>query len=775
MSTLFTLAHWGLYEVVTDGPGAPRLRSHAADPDPSAIGLHQLDDSLTRLRVRRPAVREGWLRGGAGSGAGRGQEAFVELPWDEALDLAAAEIARIRGQHGNAAIFGGSYGWSSAGRFHHAQSQVHRFLNACGGYVRHVDSYSLGAGRALMPHLVAPMDDLQASHTSWDVLARHTELFVAFGGVPAKNAQISAGGAGDHRVARGLRRMREAGTRFVNIGPVGDNLDTTGPVEWLPVPPGTDTALMLALAWVLRDEGLHDTGFLQRCCAGYEMFERALLGGEDGVARTPEWAAPIVRLEPGRIAALARDMARHRTMLNASWSLQRASSGEQPFWALITLACMLGQIGLPGGGFGLGYGATNLMGSPEIRFSGPTLPQGRNPVDAFIPVARISDMLLGPGTSFTYNGATHAYPDIRLIYWAGGNPFHHHQDLNRLQRAWQRPETIIVNEQYWTPTAKFADIVLPATTSLERNDIGSATREGYMVAMRRAVPPAGEARDDYTIFADLAQRLGHGATFTEGLDEMGWLARLYEESRGRAKAAGLDLPAFREFWAAGLLPLSGHAGPVTMLEAFRADPAAHPLRTPSGRIEVGSARIAGFGLRDCPGYAVWREPREWLGSAEAARYPLHLLSDQPARRLHSQLDASGYSLAGKVAGREPVYLHPDDAAARGIAEGDVVELFNDRGRCLAGARLTERIMPGVVRLATGAWFDPDRQGGPEKHGNPNVLTLDVGASGFSQGCIAQTCLVEMRRYPGEPPQVTAFTLPTFVARPSRGAAAEERA
>jgi len=758
--THYTASHWGIYQVDAGMDGAPKLTPYSGDSDPSPIGLHQLDDSLMRLRVRRPAVRRSWLRDGPGAAPElRGREPFVEVEWEEAERLVAGEIGRVREQHGNQAIFGGSYGWSSAGRFHHAQSQVHRFLNACGGYVRHADSYSLGAARVLLPYVVASMEELQASHTSWDVLAEHTTLFVSFGGVPAKNAQIPAGGVADHRIPAALRRMQVAGTRFVNIGPVGDNLDAGSGVEWLRIPPHTDTAFMLALAWVLRDEGLHDTGFLASHCTGYETFERYLLGLDDGVPKTPDWAAKITRVPPAQVATLARDMAAQRTMLNIAWSLQRATSGEQPFWMLITLACMLGQVGLPGGGFGVGYGATNLMGSPQIRLAGPTLSQGRNAVDAFIPVARISDMLLHPGDPFTYNGATYRYPDIRLVYWAGGNPFHHHQDLNRLLRAWRKPETIVVNEQFWTPTAKLADVVLPATTSMERNDLGYATREGHLVAMRQVIPKVGEARDDYAIFAALAKRLGAEEAYTEGLDEMGWLVRLYEECRERARAMKVSLPTFDAFWQQGVVDMGAHAAPVVMLDAFRADPVAHRLRTPSGRIEIGSDRIAGFAIPDCPGHAVWREPAEWLGGALAAKFPLHLLSDQPVLRLHSQLDASLHSQAGKIAGREPIDVNPADATARGLADGEVVEVYNDRGRCLAAVRLSTDVMPGVVKLSTGAWFDPDWEGGPERHGNPNALTLDVGSSGLSQGCSAQTCLVELRAAALPLPPVTAFMLP----------------
>ncbi|SMC71589.1 molybdopterin-dependent oxidoreductase [Rhizobium sp. RU36D] len=760
----YTLSHWGTYKVEQRDDGSPALLPFERDTDPSPIGLHQNAASLARLRVRRPAIRRSWLEGGPGHATDRrGTDEFVEVDWDQALDLAAAEIDRVRNLHGNNAIFGGSYGWASAGRFHHAQSQVHRFLNAAGGYVRHVDSYSLGAANVILPHVVAPMDELMASHSSWDMLAKHTGLFVTFGGVPVKNAQMNAGGVGLHLATAGLRAMADAGVRMVNIGPVGDNM---GPVEdrteWIRCRPNTDTAVMMAMAYVLVTEGLHDRGFLDRCCVGFDAVERYLLGRDDGIAKTPAWAETISGVSAAATTALARDMAATRTMLNVSWAMQRASHGEQPFWMVVTLASLLGQIGKPGGGFGVGYGAANLVGSSHRRIKGPTFSQGRNTVPDFIPVARIADMLLDPGGAFTYNGIDYRYPDIKLVYWAGGNPFHHHQDLGRLEQAWARPDTVIVNESYWTATARRADIVLPATVTLERDDIGSATLEGFFVAMKQAQPPAGEARDDYRIFADIAGRLGCGDAFTEGLDTMGWLRRMYDECRRVNHERAIDLPAFEAFWEDGLLDLTAHDAPVTMLEGFVADPAANPLATPSGLIELYSETIAGFRLPDCPGHAAWIEPAEWLGADEVQRHPLHLLTDQPARRLHSQLDASPYSSEGKIDGREFVYVNPADAKQRGIATGDAVELFNGRGRCIAAAKVTDRVMTGVVRLNTGAWYDPEPGTGRDRHGNPNVLTADRPASSLSQGCAAQSCLVQLVRHDADPPRVGAFDLPRLI-------------
>jgi biotin/methionine sulfoxide reductase len=763
-------SHWGACEVRRESGAPVGLAPWRGDPDPSPIGPAAWDAYRSPLRVRRPAVRAGFLERAPGDprrGEGRGLEPFVEVSWARALDLVAHELRRTIDAHGNASIFGGSYGWASAGRFHHAQSQVHRFLNVLGGYVRHTDSYSLGAGRVLLPHVIAPMETMLTQAHDWRTLAAHTRLFVSFGGAPAKNAQVGAGGASEHGLRPGLAALAAAGCRFVNFSPVRDDLDAPAhAVEWIPVRPGTDTAVMLALACETVRAGRHDAAFLASHCVGFERFADYLLGRGDGVAKDADWAAPIAGVPAARLRALAAEMAGTRTMVNVAWALQRADHGEQPFWAAVALGAVLGQIGLPGGGTWLAYGPANTMGSGHRLVPGPTLPQGRNAVDAFIPVARLADMLLHPGEPFDYNGARHRYPDIRLVYWAGGNPFHHHQDLHRLARAWRRPDAVIVHEQVWNAHARMADVVLPATSTLERDDIGHASRDPLLIAMKRVAAPPGEARDDHAIFADLAARLGAGEAFTEGRDAAGWLRHLYAQTVEQWARIGLELPGFDAFWAAGGVRIPANPEPVVGFAAFRADPVAHRLSTPSGRIELFSERIASFGHADCPGHPAWMAPAEWLGAPLAARFPLHLLSDQPHTKLHSQLDHSAVSLANKVAGREPIHLNPEDAAARGIADGDVVRVFNERGACLAGARLDAGLMRGVAKLSTGAWWDPEVPGDPasvDRHGNPNTLTRDVGASSLSQGCAAQTCLVEVARLDGEAPAVRAFEGPVLRA------------
>ena len=756
-------SHWGAFDAeVLDGR-VVGVRALARDPDPSPI-IHSIPQALyDASRVAEPMIRRGWLEHGPGGNRHlRGADTFVPVGWDRALDLVAAELKRVKAHHGNASIFAGSYGWSSAGRFHHARTQLHRFLNCHGGFTAQVQNYSYAAAISLLPHVIGTIDAVQGPLSSWDGIAAETRLMVCFGGVPLKNTQIDSGGIGEHITQPWLQRCKAAGIRFVNISPVRDDAADFLDAEWIRPRPNTDAALMLALAHTLATEGLADEAFLARCCVGYDRLRAYLLGEADGQPKDAAWAAAICGVPAMRIRELAREMAANRTMLAVAWSLQRGDHGEQPYWMTIALAAMLGQIGLTGGGFGFGYGCEAAMGAPRRRIPTPDLPAGPNGAKSHIPVARIADMLLHPNTSYEFNGETRTYPDTKLVYWCGGNPFHHHQDLNRLVEAFRRPDTVIVHEPWWTSTARHADIVLPATTTLERNDLGASPRDRFVMAMHQAVAPVGGARNDHHIFSGLAERLGFAEQFTEGRSEMDWLRHLYDVWRQRAAEKEVEVGSFEEFWEQGYVEVPAPDAPFVMFAEFRADPAAHPLKTPSGKIEIYSERIAGFGYDDCPGHPVWLEPAEWLGSPVAETYPLHMISNQPRTRLHAQLDACGVSRASKIKGREPVWLNPDDAAARGIDAGDVVRVFNSRGELLAGAVVTDLVMPGVIQLATGAWYDPaqpENPGSLEKHGNPNTLTLDKGTSRLAQAPVAQSCLVEVVRFTGALPPITAFDQP----------------
>ena len=752
------LTHWGAFEADSDGVALTGVRPWRGDPEPTGLIDNVASAQHHATRVDRPHVRRGWLEHGPGA-PGRGAEPFVPVSWDTAIELLSGELRRVYTEHGAGAVFGGSYGWGSAGRFHHAQSQVHRFLNSLGGYVRSVNSYSYGASSVLLPHVIGDADDIMTRGTSWRVIAARTELVVAFGGLSVKNSAVAPGGVGRHELRSRLGAARDRGCRFVSVSPLRDDSPPEADAAWIAPRPGSDAALMLALAQVLDADGLVDTAFVERYTVGYPDFVAYLRGETDGVAKTPRWAEMITGVPAERIRELAVDMAASRTLLTVSWSLQRTRYGEQPLWLSVVLAAMLGQLGLPGGGFGHGYGSEAGIGRPKRVASPPALPQGDNPVETFIPVARIADMLLNPGAAYDYDGRRPTYPDIRLVYWCGGNPFHHHQNLARLREAFTRPDTVVVHDPFWTATARHADIVLPSTMSIERDDFGAGKNDPAFFAMPALTRPPGEARDDYAIFGELAGRLGAGTKFSEGRDASAWLRYLYEQWRARLADAGHALPDFAEFWAAGHVEIPVPDPDQVLLDAFRADPDAAPLSTPSGKIEIGSATIASFGYPDCPGHPVWLEPEEWLGGAGADRHPLHLIANQPRSRLHSQLDVGAHSQGSKVGGREPARLHPDDAVARGLRDGDVARIFNDRGSCLAGIVLSDAVRPGVVQLSTGAWYDPDPDD-PSfcRHGNPNVLTADRPTSRLAQGCTGQHALVDVEPY-GAPPPALAVTHP----------------
>jgi biotin/methionine sulfoxide reductase len=735
----------------------------ADDPSPSIVGrgwLAAVRDAGTRIAA--PMVRKGWLE--RRDRAQRNGDSFVEVSWDQALDLAAAELRRIHESYGNGAIFGGSYGWASAGRFHHAQSQLRRFLNTIGGHVTSADTYSHAAAEVLNPFVTGMSNRAFLDETtSWPLVAAHCELLVCFGGISGRTAQIASSGTSHHEVEHWLARAHAGGTRIVCISPYRSDMAAELECDWIAIRPGTDTALMMGLAYCLIEIHLHARAFLARYTTGWPTLEAYLTGGTDNVAKTPEWAAAITGIDAARIRALAGDMARHRTMISLAWSIQRADHGEQPLWMGLALACMLGQIGRPGTGFGFGYGSTTPIGRATRYLPWPSLPQGANAVHDFIPVARIADMLLKPGTLYPYNGAVRPYPDIRLVYWAGGNPFHHHQDLHRLQAAWTRPETVIVNDIWWTATARRADIVFPATSPLERADIMMARRDPDLIFMEQLLPPFGDSRDDNDVFRGLAERLGTLETFTAGRSAEEWLRELWRQAGAVAQRHGFTLPDFEHFRRQGRFTCPASEQTRVQFAAFVGDPEAYPLETRSGTIALCCETIASFGLSDCPGYPSWLEAAEWLG-ADGAAGMLHLISGQPLTRLHGQLDNGPLSRATKLHGREPVCLHPRTAAERGIADGDVVVIENARGRLLAGAVLTDAVRPDVAWMATGAWFDPQRLGGDvvDVHGNPNTLTLDRGCSGLSQGNIAHTTLVRVGRWSGELPEISVHRPPPII-------------
>ncbi|MEJ8473754.1 molybdopterin-dependent oxidoreductase [Roseibium algae] len=732
-----SLCHWGAFEAdVENGKliATRPMEGSGADPDMVGAWPHMV---YSDQRVSQPHVRRSYLEKGiAAGGGGRGHEDMVPVEWDVALDLVANELKRVHQDYGPTAIFGGSYGWSSAGRLHHARTQVRRFLGAAGGFTDQTGNYSWGAAHALLPHVLGTANAVARDATSWETIALHGETVVAFGGLNPKNWRVSSGGAGEFHLPEKVLEARKRGVKFFILSPHADDVPAGLDATLIRPRPNSDTAIMLALAHQALTSGRADLAFLQRYTTGSEVFCAYLRGDTDGIPKTLDWAAGLSDVPVSELNGLWEAISSGRVMLSAAWSLQRADHGEQPFWALIALAALLGQIGLPGGGFCFGYGSMNGVGADASKGFVPTMPMLPNKGMA-IPVARFVDAFLEPGKTIEFNGRRVTYPDVKLVYWAGGNPFHHAQDLDRLSRAWERPQTVIVHEPWWTPTARRADIVLPATTSLERDDIGGTSRDPYVFFMPKLIDPVGSARNDIDIFRSLSDRLGCRELFDEGLDDRGWLKRLWDKSLEHGVHSGVDLPDFEELRRQNIIRIPAPLQPEVMLESFRSDPENNPLPTPSGKIELYSKAIAGFGYSDCPGHAVWIEPHEWLGSAPCGKF--HLVSNQPAKQLHSQM----WQVMAK--GPAECRINPSDAKEHGISGGDHIVLKSGRGACRASALIDPSLRRGVLIMPTGAWYEPDAEGSIEQNGNPNVVIGDRGTSQLGQACAALSALVEIER------------------------------
>lgn len=773
--TIVTAAHWGPLGVVVENGKA--VKSGPAI-EPAVVNELQTvvpDQLYSETRVKAPMVRKGYLEGNKDTTL-RGHDEWVQVSWDKAYELVHNELQRVRDAHGPSGIFAGSYGWYSSGALHACRTLLQRYMNITGGFVGVKGDYSTGAAQVIMPHVLGTIE-VYEQQTSWETILETSDIIVLWGANPLSTMRI-AWTSTDQKGIEYFKKYKESGKRVICIDPVRSESCEYMGAEWIPINTATDVPLMLGIAHTLVSEKKHDVDFLKKYTKGYDKFEEYLLGKTDNQPKNAEWAAKITGVPVDVIKTLATDFSSKRTMLMGGWGMQRQRHGEQSHWMLVTLASMLGQIGLPGGGFGLSYHYSNggvpsanggILGSISANPSGQAGEKTwLDETSKFsFPVARLSDALLNPGKTIQYNGTEVTYPDIKVIYWAGGNPLVHHQDTNLMVKAWQKPDTIIVNEVNWTPTARMADIVLPATTSYERNDLTMSGDYSMMniFPMKQVVPPQFEAKNDYEIFAELAKRAGKEQEFTEGKSEMDWLKGFYQTAFDAARKNRVLMPKFEKFWEDNK-PLTFQATEKAKkwvrYEDFRKDPLLNPLGTPSGKIEIFSDVIAKMNYDDCKGYPSWMEPDEFAGNV-TEQYPLALVTPHPYYRLHSQLAHTSLRQKYAVQDREPVLIHTDDAKARGIADGDIVRIESPRGQVLAGAVVTDGIIKGTIALHEGAWYDPHELGQSEKplckNGCPNVLTRDEGTSKLAQGNSPNTCIVQVEKFTGEAPKVTVFDQP----------------
>ncbi|WP_025633912.1 trimethylamine-N-oxide reductase TorA, partial [Vibrio parahaemolyticus] len=734
-------------------------------------------------RVRYPMVRLDWLKKHKYSADTRGNNRFIRVTWDEALDLFYRELERVQKEYGPWALHAGQTGWNQTGSFNNCTAHMQRAVGMHGNFITKVGDYSTGAGQTIMPYVLGSTE-VYAQGTSWSEILENSDNIILWANDPVKNLQVGWN-CETHESFKYLAELKEKVAKgeinVLSVDPVKNKTQRYLENDHLYINPMTDVAFMLAVAHVLYNENLYDKKFIDTYCLGFEEFIQYVQGKtKDKVEKTPEWAAAICGVKADKIREFARMLVSGRTQILMGWCIQRQEHGEQPYWAAAVVAAMVGQIGLPGGGISYGHHYSSI-GVPSTGFAGPggfprNLDQGMKPkwdnndfngYSRTIPVARWIDCLLEPGKEINYNGGKVKLPDFKMMVISGCNPWHHHQDRNRMKKAFRKLQTVVTIEFAWTATCRFSDIVLPACTQWERNDIdvyGSYSNKG-LIAMHRLVDPLFQSKPDFQIMSELTQRFGRREEYTRGMSEMEWIESLYNDCK-KANEGKFEMPEFNEFWEKSVLDF-GEGKPWVRHADFRKDPELNPLGTPSGFIEITSRKIGRYGYEHCQEHPMWFEKSERShGGPGSDKYPFWLQSCHPDKRLHSQMcESEEFRATYAVQGREPVYINPIDAKAKGIKDGDLVRVFNGRGQLLAGAVLTDSYPRGVIRIEEGAWYGPlnEKEGAICTYGDPNTLTQDIGSSELAQATSANTCIVDFEKFTGKVPPVTSFGGPIEVA------------
>jgi anaerobic dimethyl sulfoxide reductase subunit A len=666
-------------------------------------------------RLTAPLVRTG----------SRGSGQFREAEWGEAIGLVADGLARVREKHGDDAVIALSGSGSCRGAVHDTGALTARFLNLTGGHVEESNTYSSAAASFVEPVVLGTNEAGVDPAT-----LQHSGMIVLWG---ANLVDCIMGCEWRARVRQAKRR----GVPVVVIDPRRTETAKQLSTEWLPVRPGTDSALMLAVLHVLITEDLVDEAFVATHATGWDLLRARVLGeGAPGVAggapdagsalppgqaATPEWAEGVCGTPAARIVALAREWARRRpTALIPGLAMQRTWGGEEPVRLAIALQVATGNLGRRGGS----SGAQTWGGLPGSRFEGIPVPP--NSVSASVAENDWAEAVLHEVEGrVAASGGTGGPVRICAAYNCGGNYVAQAADVRKSVRAMEALEFSVCHDLFMTATARYCDVVLPVTHWLERDD-AIFTSANYMLYSHKVATPPGQAMDDYDVFAALATRCGVGGAFTKGKDAAAWLRDLIEWS---------EIPDADEFRAAGVYfaPEQERVG----LAAFADEPERYALSTPSGKVELAGAACVAAGLSEIPEARVL--------TADDAR-PLRLVTPKSRFRVHSQLDDLPWFTERDD---RSLWLSPRDAAARGVADGDQVVASSAHGATRCACRVTDDVMPGVVSLCEGIEpaLDDD---GVDTAGAANVLTSDEPTLP-SHGATMHSALVEVAPAEGAPP------------------------
>ncbi|MFC1919908.1 molybdopterin-dependent oxidoreductase [Chloroflexota bacterium] len=654
----------------------------------------------------------------------RSEGRFERISWDEALDTIAREFIRIRDTYGPASILylglGGDLGNLNT------SGQMSRLLTLAGGFTSTWGVTSFQGG--IYAQQIA-YGTFYTSNTRDDLV--NSRLIVMWGWNPTSTIT----GVNTNWY---LAQAKEAGARIVSVDPRYTESTATFAQRWIPIRPGTDGAMLLGMAHVMIEEGLHDRRFLDAYTVGFDRFKDYVMGEEDGTAKTPEWAEAITGVPAEAITRLAREYAAIKpAALIAGIAPGRTAYGEQYHRIAIALAAMTGNVGIHGGDAAGRSWESVLGGYPypfvwgSLRDAPPNIVDQKslNPPKGSAYGYRTSKVHRCAVPDFILKGKSGGFnADCKMIAVVNFSYVNAMQNVNKIVQALKSKslEFIFVQEQFMTPTVKFADIVLPVNTYMERNDITHGVGQAFYGYQNKAIEPLGESKSHYEIASLLALRLDVTGFGDKTEDE--WLRDGIERT---------EIPDYDEFKRSGVYRLDLKEPHVAFKEQVE-DPGNNSFPTPSGKIEIYSQRVEELNDPGIPAIPRYMEAWEGWNDPLRERYPLQMISTHFKTRANNQF--GNIPWLRELAPQE-VWINSGDAVVRGIGNGDNVRVFNERGEVLIRARVTERIMPGVVDLPHGAWYDPDEKG-VDRGGCPNVLTSDAYSSGGSLAY--NSCLVEVR-------------------------------
>ena len=638
----------------------------------------------------------------------RGSGEFQRISWSEALDTVASQLKRVKDTYGPSAILFG-YGGGNVSLLHGMGRIIGRLLAMFSGYT---GTWSAPSWEAALFASMVTYGTTAVANTGDDVL--NSKLIILWGVDPVVTIHST-------NFTWYLIQAKEKGTKIISIDPRYTESTATFAHQWIPIKPSTDTAMLLAMAYVMIKENLHDRVFIDQYTMGFDKFRDYVLGIEDGIPKTPSWAEPITGVSATVIEKLSREYATTKSAaLISGIAPGRTAFGEQFHRATMTLASMTGNVGKHGGeAAGRSLGDQYPFHTYPFKV-GPQMPYGDNPVDKEAPIRNIALKRYKVPRSYARvhfakqadailkgkAGGYHA--DYKLFFVFNGNPVNQHAYAKKWVEALHQLEFMVVMEQFMTSTAKYADIVLPTCTLWERNDIIAGGTTPHYVYLKKVIEPMYESKSPLQIAFELADRLGIPEYKDKSEDE--WLRMLIE---------GSEVPDYDDFKEKSIYRVK-LSEPYVAFKDNIEDPGNHPFETDSGKIEIYSQELADKQIPLLPPIPKYFDPPEGPNDPLTSKYPLQLITCRTKRRAHTQFETLPWL---RELEDNRVMINTSDAKARRIQNNDLVSVFNDRGKIVIPAMVTERIMPGVINVPQGAWFSPDEKG-IDRGGCPNVLTND---------------------------------------------------